>query len=336
MKRDRISRAMIVVFVVLLFVLLVIFLKDLFIQIDTNERIERLRIIEYVESQEAGKTEPQAMAAYLSSLDHRNVSHGLFVAIIGSIFTFLAFYVQYLFNAAQKEDISRERFENGYAHLLDVFRGIGKDLDVPRAGSGKVAFHYMFYEYKAIFYQFFARKVMAGADIEKMNKVVFSIFLNGISAKLGSEITICELTDEERDAINAFCLSMLAAQKDSEREKDAGVFYLSDYKGRSIKYFDGHRQRLVPYFKYLVSILDYIRENENKYSNQDAIQRQLFSEMSDHEIGLIYSYFKFHGIKDYDGFVSQMANSVDQDCRFKFLFDYPGFIKGMTPIPPRP
>ena len=35
-----------------------------------------------------------------------------FIAFIGAILTFLAFYVQYAFNSRQKEDIANERFEN--------------------------------------------------------------------------------------------------------------------------------------------------------------------------------------------------------------------------------
>lgn len=327
MKHDRISRVIVIMCIALLVVLFFLFLQDLVIQVDTNDRIEKMRIIEYVENQDIDSADPEAVSAYLSSLDHKNVSHGLFVAIIGAIFTFLAFYVQYLFNAAQKEDISRERFENGYAHMLDVFREIGKELDVPGAGKGKVALHYMFYEYKAIFYQLVDRKVIDSSDVEKMNKVAFSVFLNGISENFGSDITVCELDESEKKALNAFCSSMIACQKDSEAGRDRGVYYLSDYKGKFIKYFDGHRMRMVPYFKYLIGIFDYIRENEKKYQNKEVVLRQLFSEMSDHELGLVYSYFKYRGISDYDDYLGYMTETIDKDCFFKFLFDRPRFIK---------
>lgn len=327
MKHNKANLAVIIVCSAFLFILLFISIKDYTNQIDVNERIDNLKVVEYVEGQQIEQIDPEALSAYLSSLDHRTVSHEILVAIIGVFFTFLAFYVQFSFNASQRDDMSKERFENGYAHYLDVFRSIWKDIEIPIVGSGKIAMHYMFYEYKAIYNQLLESNVLENNDTDRLNKVAFSIFLNGVSENLGSDIQICKLGRGEIKRINKLCDNLMKARHDCEQGDDKGVTYIMDYKGKGIKYFDGHRMRLVPYFKYLISILDYIRENENRYANKETTLKQLFSEMSDHEIGLIYSYLKFRSCKGYDDYLELMKTSIDPEYSFKFLFDSSRFIR---------
>lgn len=328
MKRGRgLNYAVIIICSVLLVILLLISLRDYVNQVDVNNRIEDLKVVENVEGQLVEHIDPNALSAYLSSLDHRTISHEVIVAIIGVFFTFLAFYVQYSFNSSQREDMSRERFENGYSHLLDVFRSIWKDIEVPMVGKGKIAMHYMFYEYKAIFNQLASNKVLQdGSDIELINKVAFSIFINGISENLGSDIQICKLSGGERKRIASLCEKLSKARHDSESGVDGGVTYIMDYKGKKIKYFDGHRMRLIPYFKYLMSIFDYLRENENRYDKNTTL-KQLFAEMSDHEIGLVYSFMKFRDCRDYDDYLNFMKQSIDPEYAFKFLYDSTRFIR---------
>ena len=328
MKHHRFNYAVIISCVVLLIALIFISLKDFVNQIDVNQRIEKLKVVEYVEGQQIEQIDPEALSAYLSSLDHRTVSHEILVAIIGVFFTFLAFYVQYSFNATQREDLSKERFENGYAHHLDVFRSIWKDIEIPGVGSGKIAMHYMFYEYKAIYNQLIESGVLENAsDLGKLNKVAFSVFLNGVSENLGSDIQICKLSGGERKRINNLCDKLMKARHESEQGQDKGVTYIMDYRGKKIKYFDGHRMRLIPYFKYLISIFDYIRENEGRYGDKEYTLKQLFSEMSDHEIGLINSFLRFRSCKDYDDYIESMKSSMDEEYAFKFLFDSSRFLR---------
>lgn len=331
MKRNISSMTVIIVCSVFLFVLFFISIKDYIYQIDINGRIDRLKVIEYVEGQHVEQIDPGALSAYLSSLDHRTVSHEILVAIIGVFFTFLAFYVQFSFNASQRDDMSKERFENGYAHYLDVFRSIWKGIEIPIVGTGKIAMHYMFYEYKAIYNQLIENNVLKDiSDTDKLNKIAFSIFLNGVSENLGSDIQICKLNHNEVKRVNKLCDNLMKARHNCEMGDDKGITYIMDYKGKGIKYFDGHRMRLVPYFKYLMSILDYIRENENRYANKETTLKQLFSEMSDHEIGLIYSYFKFRSCQNYDDYMELMKASIDSEYSFKFLFDTSRFIRRLA------
>lgn len=328
MKPKTLNRLVLFTSIVLLVVLAVIFCKDLFFQKDTDNKLENLKVIEFVEGQEVAQIDPEALSFYLSSLDHRTKSHDILVAIIGVFFTFIAFYVQYSFNATQREDISKERFENGYSHHLDVFRGIWKDLMIPNVGDRKIALHYMFYEYKAIYNLLINNSVLENnSDFNRINKVAFSLFLNGVSDNLGSDIEICKLSNGEKKRITKLCEKLMQFRKDSEQGNDSGVTYIMDYKGKRIKYFDGHRMRLIPYFKYLTGIFDYIRDNEKYSCNRDAALKQLFSEMSDHEFGLIYSFLRFRSTKEYDDYINLMKSTMDGEYSFKFLYDSPRFIR---------
>ncbi len=78
-------------------------------------------------------------------------TQNLLLAGIGIFLTFIAFYIQYVFNVRQKKDLSLERFENQYFHFLDVYRDIVNTTALKNVGKGKIVFHYMFYEYKALY-----------------------------------------------------------------------------------------------------------------------------------------------------------------------------------------
>lgn len=84
---------------------------------------------------------------------------------------------------------------------------------------------------------------------------------------------------------------------------------------------------MVPYFKYLITIFDYLEGSENRLNNKDNFIRQLSSEMSDHEIGLIYSYLKFKGLTEYDKYLNVLLATVDCESKEDFVFDSPDFIR---------
>lgn len=310
----------------LLFMLFV-FLKETYSQRDINQSIQKLKIIEYFEGQQIEQIDANVLSAYLSALERRHQSHNVTIAIIGAFFTFLAFFIQYRFNETQKQDISRERFENNYAHLLDIFRGIWRDWEVPNVGRGKVVCHYMFYEYKAIFNLVKRNSCLRYLDVYKQNKISFSIFLNGVSLEFGSKISACTLNEEEIKAVNCICEQLLKFQLESEGDNEStGVTYMTDYKGRKIKYFDGHRMRLIPYFKYLITIFDYLNDNKAILPNYDLFFKQLISEMSEHEIGLLYSFFSFSGETNYSKYLNTLINSMPSESYDRFIFSSPSFI----------
>lgn len=254
-----------------------------------------------------------------------------FIAFIGAILTFLAFYVQYAFNSRQKEDIANERFENKLFHLLDVYRNICSKTSVAKAGDDKNAFHYMFYEYKAIFNLLYEKRktilhnntdsIKTNEEIEILNYIAFTCFINGVNSS-GIEIPINNnLANEAKIEIDEKHIRELLLELQEKGEKatqenpEEGIKYLMDYRNKNIKYFDGHRPRFIPYIKYIMLIAGFIASNKSSQNNAINL---LISEQTDHEIGLIYAY---------NGYCNYIAENIQQHkhCElfktYKYLFD---------------
>lgn len=310
---------------VLLVILAYIFIVDAKYQLILNKKLAYIG----VKQQQIKQISTEEMSAYLSCLDHRLISHDILVAIAGVFFTSIAFFVQYAFNRNQKKDLSQERLENNYSHLLDILRMIRREIEIPFVGKGAVALHYMFYEYKAI-YNLLSKDEYLTDNMkgEKLNMIAFSIFINGVSDNFGSDIQIVQLNRKERKQIYALCDKLKEYRENSERGNDGGVTYIMDYKGKKIKYFDGHRMRLIPYIKCLFVIFDYIRSHKTDFiGGVDYPNKLLFSEMSDHEIGLIYSYYKYRNGNNYDDIIEEMISTLDREYKAKFIFTENNFIK---------
>ena len=101
------------------------------------------------------------------------------VACFGALLTFMAFYVQYQYNNAQKEDLAQERFENKFFHLLDNYREICSKTTLPGVGSGKVVFHYMWFEYKAIYNIIVSspdimKEIKDSENLDRLNFIAFT------------------------------------------------------------------------------------------------------------------------------------------------------------------
>ncbi len=253
------------------------------------------------------------------------------VAIIGTVLTFIAFYVQYEYNNRQKEDIVQERYENKLFHLLDVYRDICHNTSIHNVGSGKVAFHYMFYEYKAIFNiiknsnDILAE--IANKDNETINYIAFTYFINGVSAnKIDTTIDEAIITKKGKTKLRN---RLLSYQRKSEayddQHNESGVEYLKDYRYNNIKYFDGHRPRFIPYIKYVSLIVSFI--SDTKCTNVNDI-KYLTNEQTDHEIGLIYAY---NGYLKYKQHIDHhqpnhdlwglMYEDIPEHMRYKFKYN---------------
>ncbi len=263
------------------------------------------------------------------------------IAFIAAILTFAAFYIQYNFNKSQHNDLARERCENQFFHLMDVYRDMCKSNTLQGVGNNKVLFHYMFYEYKALFY-LLKNKIIKNSEtaipdlIHFVNENAFNLFINGVS----ENFSLTCLSKEYSNILDAESIKkeLLNYQKSSlyhgiDKTIDAGVVYLSDYKGNHIKYFDGHRVRLIPYFNFIFLILEFIATNkEAQQASFDAL-KYLITELSEHEIGLIYAYSKHKLYKEssksnlkLDNLLNRIFESLPIDTSDKFKFDKKGFI----------
>lgn len=252
------------------------------------------------------------------------------IAALGVMLTFAAFYIQYLFNARQKEDLSKERFENQYFHLLDVLRDICQNIYIPNVGKGKIAFHYMFYEYKAIYNMVANKHILKNNDPVSINNFSFKIFIDGVSPGFIPKFseTIIDPAD-----LNSFIEHLLDKQWQSENNgingiSDSGIRYIMDYRGKRIKYFDGHRLRLVHYFNYMLLILKYIIENEIENESKELnMMDYLSGELTEHEMGLFYAYIKCYDNKCDGKSVQMMERLLETSLTVdKYKFDNPEFI----------
>lgn len=217
------------------------------------------------------------------------------IACVGALLTFMAFYVQYQYNNNQKEDLAKERFENKLFHLLDNYREICSQTSLQGVGTGKITFHYMFYEYKAIYKLInsnpdILKEISNSSDPNCLNYLVFIYFINGVTAtNLRAATGDGVITEHGNELIQNELIQRQQSSENYDPEKDKpevdGVPYIMDYRHKHIKYFDGHRLRLIPYVKYVSLILDFL---ESEGGEQEI--KFLISEQTDHEIALLYAY----------------------------------------------
>jgi hypothetical protein len=286
--------------------------------------------------------------ALIKLYQSRRTNISWMIALFGATMTFLAFWVQTRANINQKEDIEKERYENKLFHLLDVYRDICHNTKIEKAGEGKVAFHYMFYEYKAIYFIIDNdedKNIKAEikncqhdpSDSNLINYLAFTYFINGVTAnKIDTSIKENVITDLGKRLIRD---KLLELQEKSEKKYwtkiDDSPNYLCDYSQKQIKFFDGHRPRFIPYIKYIELILDFISKNIDKSKDgNDSSIKFLIKEQTDHEIGLIYAYNKYVEYRDNivqdelrEQLWEKMYNDISPDMVYKFKFDNPYFIK---------
>lgn len=86
-----------------------------------------------------------------------------FFAICSIYVTFLAFWIQYKFNSAQKTDLDKERFEHNFFSYLDVLMRQEQSCTLDNVGFGKQVFHYMFYDIM-LFIILYTRGLFKGSD----------------------------------------------------------------------------------------------------------------------------------------------------------------------------
>lgn len=213
-----------------------------------------------------------------------------FFAICSIYVTFLAFWIQYKFNSAQKTDIDKERFEHNFFSYLDVLMRQEQGCNLENVGFGKQVFHYMFYEYKAIYDIVHKGKYLrAVTDLkERRNEefnLCYSIFINGVSKdstyRLNKEVA--EACKPDVLLLNRKLLNIQKEILNGERKRYPK--YLRDYERQRIKMFDGHRLRLISYFRMSCMVLQYI--NTVDECKRDFYINVCLSHFSEHQLGLL-------------------------------------------------
>lgn len=213
-----------------------------------------------------------------------------FFAICSIYVTFLAFWIQYKFNSAQKTDLDKERFEHNFFSYLDVLMRQEQSCTLDNVGFGKQVFHYMFYEYKAIYnivHKGDYLKAVTNSEERKKEErnLSFSIFINGVSEDSTYRLNK-EVADICKPQVLLLNKELLQIQKEIMTGKRVEYpKYLRDYEGQRIKLFDGHRLRLISYFRMSCMVLQYINttdENKRKFYINVCL-----SHFSEHQLGLL-------------------------------------------------
>lgn len=283
---------------------------------DTAPLVEEYEIIpERVASY--SQTE-QTILAYHNS---RVATNSFWISIIAVFVTFLAFFVQYTFNAEQRKDIARERDLNQFFHLMDVYRSVTNSMRIPNITEGKDVCHFMFYEYKAMFKiasDFISQKHYIDIwTVKDINDLTFAFFINGITRNALPTFNTDIMTPEDKESLLIAFRDHLFSIRDDAKAQP--IKYLNDYEGRSIKFFDGHRPRLVPYIKYINLILDWIIKHSKTANERKEYLSYLIAEMTDHEIGLLYCSLN---TPNYSLYIKPYLKTVDQESLLlKGIFD---------------
>ncbi|MBR2475331.1 MAG: hypothetical protein IKB57_02130 [Bacteroidaceae bacterium] len=217
--------------------------------------------------------------------------------------TFEAFWVQYESNINQLlisekqrksgeiqiQDLKEERFENRFFYFINLIQEQEKDAIIPLIGSSKQAYHFMFYEYKAICFQIAKYGVYENMPERRKLELdqAFHLFLNGVSkssiSRLSEESKGIEL--EKIKQMNEYLLS----QQEYYITNKKMPKYLMDYNNNGIKLFDGHRLYLVPFYRSFCMTLQYLYKSADQKSidNINLYRNILLAQFSEHEIALL-------------------------------------------------
>lgn len=227
-----------------------------------------------------------------------------FISIVAIWITFQAFWVQYESNLiqrsisdGQRKDILLERFENKFFNFINLLRDQEKDTMISHVGISKQAFHFMFYEYKALCYQIHAKDVFEGVEDwnVKEKQQAFRLFLNGVSSSSVSRLhEECPLVDFQKiQRLN----DELLAEQENALISDKRPKYLRDYPEKGIRLYDGHRLRLVPFYRGFCMTLQYVYRNIDdgaiNAKDLELYRNLLLAQLSEHEIALLKIMFVY-------------------------------------------
>lgn len=270
-----------------------------------------------------------------------------FIGILAGYLTFLAFHEQYRANEKATKDLKKERFESKFYNYLSLLNNLEINTNIPHVGNYKQSFHFMFYEYKAISVLIYrkwdkpeltsTKKKLPGSinspeeckEIEDIRceilKEAFGIFINGVSRSATSRMK--EYIDGS-ETMNDYFLKL---QNLYSKPENPSVPYLDDYETINIKLFDGHRLRLISFFRLVCKIIEFIYEDGG--NDKELYLSTLLSILSEHQIALLkllYVYDKDQNLRfimkhkdDIESFfVDSYDKTIDSEkvCISKYIF----------------
>lgn len=254
-----------------------------------------------------------------------------FVGFIAGCLTFMAFHEQHRANIVSEEDLRKERFENKFYNFLSLLNNLEINTSVPEVGNYKQAFHFMFYEFKSIAVLIYRKLGMPDLNSKtiyvdndgKQSTVTmrefiliqaFGIFINGVSTSSTSRLG--EYLTGKEDYNDYF----LWLQKYFGEKEHPNVPYLDDYNTIDIKLFDGHRLRLISFFRLICKILELIYNGGGK--DIELYLSTLLSLLSEHQIALLKLIYVFDN-KEHDRFILTHKEEINKFFTQKYEKENP-------------
>ncbi len=254
-----------------------------------------------------------------------------FIGFIAGVLTFMAFHEQHRANKVSEEDLKKERFENKFYNFLSLLNNLEINTKVPKVGNYKQAFHYMFYEYKSIAVLIYRKLGMPDLNSktvyvdddgnqstltmrEFILNQAFGIFLNGVSTsstdRLGEYLT-------GKENYNDYFLWL---QIYFGKKEHPSVPYLDDYNTIDIKLFDGHRLRLISFFRIICKILELIYDDGGKKT--ELYLSTLLSLLSEHQMALLKLIY-IYDHKEHDRFILTHKKEINEFFTKEFNIENP-------------
>ena len=246
-----------------------------------------------------------------------------FIGVIAGYLTFLAFHEQYRANEKATKDLEKERFEGKFYNFLSLLNTLEINTNIPHVGNYKQAFHFMFYEYKAIAVLIYRKLGSPSLEVVSNNmqdpmgvrddeeivkdirteilKDAFSIFINGVSKSATSRMK--EYVDGS-ETLNDYFLEL---QHLYSKPKNGSVPYLDDYTTTNIKLFDGHRLRLISFFRLICKILELIYGDGG--DEKEIYLSTLLSLLSEHQIALLKILYEYDE-KEHERFITTHKEEI--------------------------
>lgn len=248
---------------------------------------------------------------------------GPFIAILAAYLTFMAFWVQFRFNENQKNDLTRERFENSFYKLMDIYHDKIRNINIGNTVTGQPSFRYIFYELKDVLRR--TQNTFSITEYDKLYLYIgYEIFMSGVIEdrsvyKLNKRIKdnyekhLMEQEKSKGRAINNLnkttYIYIEKLLQDIEYEL---VFVNKNFKSRNycqtkglywqifpkgVNLYYGHLPQLKPYLNhvyFMINYLDAYEKEYKKYADSDPIKKTIanckeifLSQLTYHEMGII-------------------------------------------------
>lgn len=253
--------------------------------------------------------------------DTINGISGPFIALLGALLTFLAFYIQYKANEQQRDffltELKRqevankrqsetweiERFESKFFEMLQLHREIVREMNIADLYFGRKCFIPMFNEFQYLYYvvkyKLEDRKDLLNMSfpVDKLSDLAFKLFFWGIGES-SDKIVDDKLSEADKEFVKAIRIELRLVQMqyyELDAKKIAPYFQIN----RDIFFeftpnyfpFDGHASRLGIYFRHLLYTVRYVDSFDSEVLDDDKKMQYikiLRNQLSNHEQLMLY------------------------------------------------